>query len=500
MPRNSSNAWRCRVCGYVHAGPEAPDICPVCGAPFEEFESNPAMNVPVAPARAARWQCGRCDSVHEGDEPPSECPVCGALTGEFAALSGPAVPRVDAAPRVVIVGGGVAAVSAAETVRKASPDAPITLVSREPEVPYYRLNLTQYLAGEVDRATLPIHPLEWYSGRNIELILDSGADRIDTAARRVILDDGRELEYEKLLLATGSHPFVPPVPGVHRQGVYTLRTIADTDAILARASAGARCVCIGGGVLGIEAAGALARQGTVIALLEAHDWLMPRQLNRTAAGYLERYMGAIGVEIFKNARTKEITGGDTVTGVLLQDGRSLEAEVVILATGVRPNTALARKSGIEANNGIIVDNHLRASADGVFAAGDVAEHNAQIYASWAASQYQGSIAGMNMVGLPVAFGGLPRANTIKALGLDLTSIGDFTPQDGSYAVLEKEEQKTYVSLVFRDGRIVGATLVGRPDLAAAVRKAVESSAVFADMLAQSPSCDDAIDRLRSWFG
>lgn len=500
MPRTGCNAWRCVVCGYVHAGPEPPDSCPVCGASSDEFEPNPEMRTAVAPARVARWQCADCGCVQEGDEPPSECPVCGASTEKFEALGGPPVPRAAAASRVVIAGGGVAAVSAAETVRKASPGSAVTLVSREPELPYHRLNLTQYLAGDMDRAMLPIHPIEWYAERNIELIIDAAAETIDIAGRRIVLEDGRELPYERLLLATGSHPFIPPIPGVHKQGVFTLRTVTDADAILARAGAGARCVCIGGGVLGIEAAGALARQGTAIVLLESHDWLMPKQLNGKASGHLERYMGAIGVEVLKNARTKEICGGDTVSGVLLHDGRRVDADVVILATGVRPNTALARKAGIEVNEGIVVDNHLRTSVEGIFAAGDAAEHNARVYGSWAASQYQGGIAGLNMVGVPTVFGGLPRANTIKALGLDITSIGVVTPQDGSYMALEQEEPKSYVSFVFRDGRIVGATLVGRAELAVPVKKAVESSAVFADLLGQGITCADVVDRLRSWYG
>lgn len=500
MPRAGCNAWRCVVCGYVHAGKEPPDSCPVCGATSGEFEPNPDMRTPAVANKAARWQCADCGCVQEGDEPPSECPVCGASTEKFEALSGPAVARVDGVQCVVIVGGGVAAVSAAETVRKASPDSVVTLVAREPELPYYRLNLTQYLAGDTDRATLPIHPVEWYAERKIDLIIDAPAETIDVAGRRIVLEDGRELPYGRLLLATGSHPFIPPIPGVHKQGVFTLRTVADTDAILARAAAGARCVCIGGGVLGIEAAGALARQGTAIVLLESHDWLMPRQLNGKASGYLERYMSAIGVEVLKNARTKEICGGDAVSGVLLHDGRRVDADVVILATGVRPNTALARKAGIEVNEGIVVDNHLRTSVDGIFAAGDAAEHNTRVYGSWAASQYQGGIAGLNMVGVPAVFGGLPRVNTIKALGLDITSIGAVTPQDGSYTVLEQEEPKSYVSFVFRDGRIVGAMLVGRAELAVPVKKAVESAAVFADLLGQGITCADAVDRLRSWYG
>jgi nitrite reductase (NADH) large subunit len=496
MAGDKQRAWRCGVCGYVHVGAEAPDSCPVCGAAAVEFEVHTESVAFSVSAKADRWQCPNCNHAHEGEEPPADCPVCGASSEKFEAVPGYGVPTNSGAVRVMIVGGGVAAVSAAETIRRGSPDSEIVLVSSEPEVPYYRLNLTRYLAGELERAALPIHPLEWYAERGIELIPDATVERIDSGARLVALQDGRVFPYERLLLAMGSHPFVPPIEGVHRQGVFALRTVTDADAILTRAYAGARCVCIGGGVLGIEAVGALARQGTSIALLEGHDWLMPRQLNRTAAAYLERYMHAIGVEVIKNARAKAITGRDVVTGVALHDGRTLDADVVILATGVRPNTALARKAGLEVNNGIVVDNHLRTSFPDVYAAGDVAEHNGQVYGSWAAAQYQGGIAALNMLGVPAAFGGLPRANSVKALGLDLTSIGKFMPEDGSDLVLEQHEKTSYVSFVFRDGRMVGAILVGHVELAAAAKKAIESSAAFAGILQGTPTCADVIRALQ----
>lgn len=490
--------WRCGVCGYVHAGAEAPDLCPVCGASASEFEPY----VDAAPASAPladRRRCVNCGYIHEGVEPPEACPVCGAAGERFEPAPAAGMKAGAGAVQAVIVGGGIAALSAAETIHNASSESEIVLVTREPELPYYRLNLTRYLAGEVDRDALPIHPLEWYAENRVRLVPDSSAETVDVQGKRVVLQDGNIIPYGKLLLAMGSHPFVPPVEGVHRQGVFALRTLTDVDAILAKAGAGAACLCVGGGVLGIEAAGALARQGTSVALLESHDWLMPRQLNRTAAGYLERYMQAIGVEVLKNARTKKILGGDTVTGVALQDGRVVDADVVILATGVRPNTAMARRSGIEVGNGIVVDNHMRTSAPDVFAAGDVAEHNGQVYGAWAASQYQGSIAGLNMVGVPTAFGGLPRSNTIKALGLDLTSIGKFTPDDGSYHVVEQQEKTSYELFVFRDGRMVGGILVGHAELASPVRRAVESSQSFADLLTDRVTCADVMDRLRSRF-
>ena len=431
--------WRCLICGYVHTGGAAPDLCPVCGtdrADFEPYET-PAP-APAAPATTTRWQCFICNYVHEGSAPPAACPICGAPASDFLSAQEPPAARSGTAARVVIVGGGIAGVAAAEAVRTASPDSEVTLVSQEPDLPYYRLNLTRYLAGEINRDALPLHPETWYDEQRIQLVRHVPVDHLDPAAKRVLLADGRTLAYDSLILTAGSHPHVPPLPGTQLAGVFSLRTAADTDRLIACLKAGGPCVYIGGGVLGIETAAALAKRGAAVTLLESHDWLMPRQLNAKAAAYLEQHLHHIGVTVLTNARTQALEGADgQLAAVLLQDGRRLPASLVVLATGVRPNTALARKAGLAVSTGVLVDSTLATSVPGIFAAGDAAEHNGQLYGTWAASQYQGAIAGINALGGRTLFGGIPRSNTIKAVGLDLTSIGRFQPEDGGDLLVEQ---------------------------------------------------------------
>jgi nitrite reductase (NADH) large subunit len=253
----------------------------------------------------------------------------------------------------------------------------------------------------------------------------------------------------------------------------TLRTASDAVRIRDAVKRGVSCVCIGGGVLGIETAAALARQGADVTMLESHAWLMPRQLNERAGAVLEKHLEAMGVKVLKRARTASIEGDGDVAGVILEDGRKLPAGLVILATGVRPNTALARKAGLEVNSGIVVNNHMQTSDPLIYAAGDAAEHNGQLYGSWAASQYQGSIAALNAAGVETAFGGLPRASTIKAVGMDIFSVGKFMPEDGSYAVVDADGEGTYTCFVLHDGRLCGAIIMGDPALATRVKKAVE---------------------------
>jgi nitrite reductase (NADH) large subunit len=403
----------------------------------------------------------------------------------------------DTAVRLVIVGSGIAGVAAAEAARGAAPGAEITLVSSERELPYYRLNLTRYLAGEITRDALPIHPEAWYAEQRVRLLRGEQVAQLDTGARTVSLADGATLPYDRLILTAGSHPHVPPLPGIELDGVFSLRTAADADGLLARLTpATPPCVCIGGGVLGIETAAALARRGAAVTLLEGHDWLMPRQLNAAAAAHLERHLNKLGVTVLKQARTQALEGGTALEAVRLLDGRRLHARLAVLATGVRPNTALARRAGLAVNTGVIVDSVLATSADGVYAAGDAAEFNGLLYGTWAASQTQGTIAGRNAVGGDARFDGIPRSNTIKAVGLDLTSIGRFQPEDGGDLLLEENQPDRYCAFVFRDNRMVGALLVGHADLATPARRAIEEGLDFSLLLA-APTCAAITERLRA---
>ena len=493
-------AWRCVVCGYVHEGAVAPDICPVCGAgknDFEQYADSSAASAVAESEAVGSWRCVVCGYLHEGAAAPADCPVCGAGADQFEAVHEPAsvanIEAVDDEGRFVIIGAGVAGVSAAETLREKLPQAEVTLISTEKELPYYRLNLTRYLAGEIDRDTLPLHPADWYEKQRIRLIRGAQVRGVDPVLKNVTFDDGAKLSFDKLIMATGSHPYVPPLPGVDKPGVVTLRTAADADTILDAVRNGVACVCIGGGVLGIETAGALAARGADVTMLESHAWLMPRQLNEQAGGVLEKHMSGLGVKVIKHARSAAIEGDNAVSGVKLVDGRIIPAEMVILTTGVRPNTALARKAGIEVNNGIVVDNHMRTSVPGVYAAGDVAEHNGQLYGAWAPSQHQGSIAALNAAGRMITFGGMPRANTIKALGIDISSIGKINAEDGSYAVIDEEKDGAYSCFILHDGRLVGAILIGFSGLAAAARIAIESGRHFSLSDTSAAELREAID-------
>jgi nitrite reductase (NADH) large subunit len=399
----------------------------------------------------------------------------------------------------VIVGAGIAGVAAAESLRGAAPAAEITLLSQENELPYYRLNLTRYLAGQLDQRALPLHPASWYQERKIRLLLGAEAAAIDLKVHLVELRAGEKLPFDRLLLAAGAQPFVPPLPGTDLSGVTTLRTAEDARAILAACGAGRRCVCIGGGLLGLETAAALARHAADVTLLESHDWLLPRQTNRRAGEILDRYVAAAGITLRTKAATQAIVGDRRAEGVLLQQGEVIPAELIVIATGIRSDSRLAEQAGLQVHRGVVVNDLLATSHPDVFAAGDVAEHRGRVYGIWAPAQYQGNIAGLNMAGRGVEFGGLPHSNTLKVLGLDLFSIGPIEA-DAACQVLDEEREDRYFRFIFRDRRLVGAILLGDARLTAVVQKAVEGQEDFSALLARGPTAAEVAETLEERAG
>lgn len=432
-------AWKCLVCGYIHFGDLPPEACPICSATKEEFE--------------------------EG---------MGASKTETVSSENDGV-SAELIQHLVVVGGGIAAVSTIEAVREENREMEITLISAEDILPYYRLNLSRYLAGEVTLEELTIHPEAWYGEKGIQVMLGTVVTGVDREGKTVVLSGGQRINYDKLVLAIGSHPFIPPFEGSHLDGVMTMRTVADANALLENKDKIKKCVAIGGGILGLEVAAALSKQGIGVTVLEGSPWLMPVQLNPAASSRVKTFLAMMGIEVVENARTTRIEGDadGKCTAVLLEDGRRFEADCVSLATGVRTNSYLARTCGLETDKGVIINNCIRTSDPDIYAPGDISEHFGTTYGLWTIAQYQGTIAGKNILGHKMQFGSVPRSNVVKVLGIDLFSIGQFMQIDGSYQPIELEEDGRYIHFMLHDNKLVGSIILGDKALALKVKKAVE---------------------------
>jgi nitrite reductase (NADH) large subunit len=397
--------------------------------------------------------------------------------------------------RYIIIGGGIAGVSAAEAVHALQPEADISLISEEHYLPYFRMSLTRYLAGEVEREKLTLHDQQWYLHNHITILLNTHVEAIDAEAKQISLADGQKLPYDKLILASGAHPIMPPFPGRELKGVQTLRTLDDADLILEVAREQGQVVCIGGGLLGLEVAGALERQGAQVTVLEGLDWLLPRQLDAQASAILKQKIESLGIRVIVPATTKALHGGGRVESVELADGQVLPADLVLVSTGVSANLELAKSAGLAVNRGVLVNEHMLTSNPDILAAGDLTEFQGRSYGLWIPAKKQGAIAGQNAVGKEASFLGDPPSTRLKVLGVDVFSIGQFSPGAEGDRLVAESKDGGYKSFLFREGKMIGSILLGDASMANKVKAAVEGKRDFSEVLGGEVDVDVILNSL-----
>jgi nitrite reductase (NADH) large subunit len=362
----------------------------------------------------------------------------------------------------VIVGNGVAGATAAQSIVRADPSAEVHIFGAEPYLYYRRPLLWEFIAGQIEQDELTFRPPEWYAQRGIHLHLGVPATTLDPAAHRLTLADGSQADYDRALLATGGRPFVPPCEGTDKEGVFTLRTLDDARAIKAYAQQVATAVVIGGGLLGLETARALHTAGLDVTVVEFFPYLLPRQLDQEGAQVLQSLLEAQGLRVITGATTEAVLGNVCADCIRLKDRRIVAGDLVLFSTGIRSEVSLAQEAGLEVNRGIVVDGHLQASAEDVFAAGDAAEFDGLVYGIIPPAIEQARVAAANMVapGSTTYTGTLP-TTTLKVAGAELTSLGECVVEGDEYTQLRHADPATghYRKVVLRDGHIVGAILL-----------------------------------------
>ncbi len=364
----------------------------------------------------------------------------------------------------------------------------IEVFGAEPHGAYNRVMLSPVLGGEMGLREIMLHEQDWYRENGIVLHTACRIEAIDTRNKRLRAADGRVYGYERLVIATGSSPMRLPVPGSTLPGVTGFREIRDVEMILDQARPGRRAVVIGGGLLGLEAASGLLRQGMEVTVVQRADALMNRQLDRTASGYLLGRLRQAGIGFRLGVETRACTGGDRVTGVVLADGSELEADLVIMAAGIRPNRDLAEAAGIACGRGIRVDDRLRTSAQDVYALGECVEHRGRSYGLVAPLYEMAGVCARQLAGEDARYRGSVTPARLKVSGIEVFSMGEFSDEDGEALVLEDPRGGVYRRLSISAGRLSGAVLFGDTSL----------SAWYEDLI-NSGSCVTAL-RDRLMFG
>jgi len=385
--------------------------------------------------------------------------------------------------RIVIVGGGIAGQTLCETLRERDEDVEITLVCAEEHLPYDRVNLSELLVcDEPVEERLGLRPEEWYDDQDVTVLRGRRVERVDVHARSIGLADGETLEYDRLALATGSNALVPPFPGMDLEGVHVYRTPGDCDAIREGARTASKAAVIGGGLLGLEAARGIQAQECPVTVVHLRDRLMERQLDADSAALLLPAMCELGMEVELERETECFLGEERVEGVRFKDSSTLEADLVVVSIGIRPEVSIAETADIDCNRGILVDDRMRTSEDGVVALGECSEHRGTVYGLVAPIYEQARVAADTLLEVEEGseyHGSIPWAR-LKVAEVDLVSIG--TVNGERSAVSHDQSGRAYRKLVTQDGRAAGAIFMGDTRGTEAVLEAIRTMGEVADPL------------------
>ena len=381
--------------------------------------------------------------------------------------------RAPRATPVVIVGAGPAGMRLAEVMLKRDPQREIVIYGDEPSTPYDRVRLSSLLMGEIGWAAIA-QDLKLPNGHRVIQRYHCAVSRIDRDARVVHDAHGRAQPYSHLVLATGSRPRVPQIPGVQLPGVFTFRDLRDTERLRARSVRSRRAVILGGGLLGLETARAMQRHGIAVTVVEHAPRLMAAQLDTDAAQALQDQVTTLGIDVLCGQRVTQIVGGESVKAVQLASGLTLACDTVVLAAGVVPNIQLALAAGLSVGRGIRVDDALRTSDPHIYAVGECAEHREKVYGFVAPGLEQAAVAASNIVGEPATYRGSVAAAQLKVVGVPVLSVGrvgeEEHPAEFRHAVHARGND--YRKLVLRRGRLAGAIAIGTWDEAGRIQEAV----------------------------
>jgi NAD(P)H-nitrite reductase large subunit len=407
----------------------------------------------------------------------------------------PESPAVDLAlaaqvKRVVIIGNGAAGMTAADEIRRMSASCTIDIVAREKHQFYNRMGIARLLYGRTAMAGMALQASDWAEKKNVTIWLNTSATSIDRAAREVTLGTGEKLPYDRLILAQGSRAMMPSLPGADLPGCFVLRDAEDAMAIRAwrQTHRCRRAVVLGGGVLGIEAADALRQLDLDVTILQRTSRLMDRQLDERGSAILQRYLEGLGMSVETNARVARCQGEGRLAGVVFEDGKVIEADILVACAGIQPNVEIAREAGLDVGRGVKVDSTMRTSDPDIFAVGDVAELPGSVSGLWAVSVAQGQVAAAAMFGREVAPAQPNTLVSLKLEGIDVKSYGLIEPATTSQEAIVHTggDENEHRLLIVENDAVVGAVFVGPPG----------TGRVAADLIERRPDLTPILPRLR----
>ncbi len=427
-------------------------------------------------AKPKVWKCLVCGELVPGAAPPAACPVCGVGPEHFVAVDAEmAAFKSDDKRRIIIVGNGAAGTAAAEAARSRNAVCEIELISSEDVAGYNRPMLTKGILSDIEKLNFFIKPDAWYQENAIKMTLGVNVSAIDAAGKKLSLSNGETRIYDKLIFATGAASAVPAIKGSNLPGVFVIRTLADVARVQKALKSTSKIVILGGGILGLEAAWELKKAKKEVTVVDRSSIIMNRQLDANGSEILEKAIKNSGIVFVHNATIEAIVGDSKVTGVAIAGENLLDADMVIISMGNKPNTELAEAQGIDIDGSIVVNEKMETSKTDIYACGDCATYQGINYGIWNQAIAMGKVAGANAVGDDVVYQPVTPMNSFNGMGTSLFAVGDNGKDpDKKYKSFELFDQakNTYEKMYFVNDRFCGGILMGD------VKKAVKYSKAF----------------------
>lgn len=418
---------------------------------------------PIIKSTSKMWRCIVCGFEVEGAQPPEICVVCGADKNAFIEIKPEVINfNKESNEDFVIIGNGAAGYSAANAIRKRNKKCNINIISIEKYITYFRPQLSNYLSSSIPNNEFYVSPETWYKDNNIKLTLNTIVDKIDKENKKVVLRGGKEISFDKLIIATGSHNYIPAISGTNKQCVFSLKDLEDAMEIKLQMKTSKDIVIIGGGLLGLEAAAQMKKDGVNVTVIELFNRLLPRQLDEEGAELFKQIAINSGINFILGDCLDKILGTDNVTAIKLRSGLTIKADLVLFSVGIRANKILAESSDINTRNGILVNDKMETNIKSIYACGDVAELSGRIYGNWVVSTQMGEIAGANAAGDDCVFQDIVCSTAFNALNVNLFSTGELLSKDNNMAEYSFKDpaKNSYKKLFFIEDKLVGGILIG----------------------------------------
>jgi nitrite reductase (NADH) large subunit len=399
--------------------------------------------------------------------------------------------------KIVILGGGVAAINAIKAIRELDSEAEINLFQNEKTYPYYRIKLTKNLFDNLAEDKILLQKKEWYELNNINLHLGEEVVDIDIDKQEIALDSGSRFGYDKLLLANGSSNFTPPIDGIAKENVHTIRKLSNIQNIKDNIENKKAVLIIGGGIQGIETAWALHQHGKEVIIAEFLDRLMPRQIDKRASEILKNAIEGFNIKLLLNTQITEITGENTVSGVTTNNGHNIDCDMVIYSVGITPNKSLLENTSVKTNRGVIVNDKMQTNIENVYAAGDIAELDGKIGGLWSIASEQGKTAGYNIAGKEAAYTAIVPVTMMNAFNVSLFSAGNIDESSWDKTLMDDNtDGSSYKRIFIKDNKITGAILIGDIKQSSLIKGMIEKETALPDIDLSKMSVDELLVKLK----